>query len=125
MATGIVQVDPTNRVTAISWRATLRILMMRLVKFRLPRATWTISCASATRQAAARVAPALAAALLGAMSLGVTPAHAASAIAQYDQPKYPANFTHFDYADPDAPNTGTLNFENYNELQSYDSLNPF
>ena len=59
------------------------------------------------------------------MSLAVTPAHAASAIAQYDQPKYPANFTHFDYADPDAPNTGTLNFENYNELQSYDSLNPF
>ena len=59
------------------------------------------------------------------MSLAVTPAHAASAIAQYDQPKYPANFTHFDYADPDAPNTGTLSFENYNELQSYDSLNPF
>ena len=59
------------------------------------------------------------------MSLAVTPAHAASAIAQYDQPKYPANFTHFDYADPDAPNAGTLSFENYNELQSYDSLNPF
>jgi microcin C transport system substrate-binding protein len=91
----------------------------------LPRAAWTISCALATRQAATRVAPALVAALLGAMSLAVTPAHAASAIAQYDQPKYPANFTHFDYADPDAPNTGTLNFENYNELQSYDSLNPF
>ncbi|SDH12865.1 microcin C transport system substrate-binding protein [Paraburkholderia phenazinium] len=72
-----------------------------------------------------RAAPALAAALLGAMSLGITPAHAASAIAQYDQPKYPANFTHFDYADADAPNTGDLNFENYNELQSYDSLNPF
>jgi microcin C transport system substrate-binding protein len=99
--------------------------MMRLVKFRLPSAAWTISCASATRQAATRAAPALAAALLGAMSLAFTPAHAASAIAQYDQPKYPANFTHFDYADPDAPNTGTLNFENYNQLQSYDSLNPF
>jgi microcin C transport system substrate-binding protein len=99
--------------------------MMRLVKFRLPSAAWTISCASATRQAATRAAPALAAALLGAMSLAFTPAHAASAIAQYDQPKYPANFTHFDYADPDAPNTGDLNFENYSELQSYDSLNPF
>jgi len=99
--------------------------MMRIVKFRLPRAAWTISCALATRQAATRAAPALVAALLGVMSLAVTPAHAASAIAQYDQPKYPANFTHFDYADPDAPNTGTLSFENYNELQSYDSLNPF
>src|SRR5271154_3167472 len=61
----------------------LRILMMRLVKFRLPRAAWTISCASATRQAATRAVPAFAAALLGAMSLAVTPAHAASAIAQY------------------------------------------
>jgi len=50
---------------------------------------------------------------------------AVSAIAQYDQPKYPANFTHFDYADPDAPNDGTLNFENYDQAQSYDSLNPF
>ncbi|WP_322012823.1 extracellular solute-binding protein [Paraburkholderia sp. J12] len=53
------------------------------------------------------------------------PAHAAPAIAQYDQPKYPTGFTHFDYADPDAPNTGTLTFPNYNQLQSYDSLNPF
>ncbi|WP_230944562.1 ABC transporter substrate-binding protein, partial [Burkholderia cepacia] len=50
---------------------------------------------------------------------------AAAAISQYDQPKYPANFTHFDYADPDAPDTGTLNFENYDSAQSYDSLNPF
>ncbi len=72
-----------------------------------------------------RAVPVFAAALLGAFSLVATPAHAASAIAQYDQPKYPANFTHFDYADPAAPNNGTLSFENYNELQSYDSLNPF
>jgi microcin C transport system substrate-binding protein len=79
----------------------------------------------ATRQAALRVAPVLAAMLLGAMSLTVTPVEASPAIAQYDQPKYPANFTHFDYADPDAPAGGVVNFENYNELQSYDSLNPF
>ncbi|MBR8509886.1 microcin C transport system substrate-binding protein [Burkholderia orbicola] len=52
-------------------------------------------------------------------------AHAVPAIAQYDQPKYPPGFTHFDYADPQAPDTGTLNFENYDEAQSYDSLNPF
>lgn len=99
--------------------------MMRIVKFRLPRALKTISCAAATRQAATRVAPALAAALLGAISLVATPVEASPSIAQYDQPKYPANFTHFDYADPDAPTTGTLNFENYDQLQSYDSLNPF
>lgn len=52
-------------------------------------------------------------------------ARAVPAIAQYDQPKYPPGFTHFDYADPNAPDTGTLNFENYDEAQSYDSLNPF
>ncbi|UVE65455.1 extracellular solute-binding protein [Burkholderia pyrrocinia] len=50
---------------------------------------------------------------------------AVSAISQYDQPKYPPDFTHFDYADVNAPDTGTLNFENYDEAQSYDSLNPF
>ncbi|QRR13500.1 ABC transporter substrate-binding protein [Burkholderia sp. MS389] len=50
---------------------------------------------------------------------------AVSAIAQYDQPKYPPDFAHFDYADPQAPDTGALNFENYDEAQSYDSLNPF
>lgn len=52
-------------------------------------------------------------------------ATAAPAIAQFGQPKYPAGFTHFDYADPAAPDDGTLNFQNYNEAQSYDSLNPF
>ncbi|SOE93885.1 microcin C transport system substrate-binding protein [Burkholderia sp. D7] len=46
-------------------------------------------------------------------------------IAQYDEPKYPANFTHFDYADPDAPANGDMNFQNYDEQQSYDSMNPF
>ena len=52
-------------------------------------------------------------------------AFARPSIAQYDEPKYPANFTHFDYADPDAPANGDMNFQNYDELQSYDSLNPF
>lgn len=52
-------------------------------------------------------------------------ATAAPAIAQFGQPKYPAGFTHFDYADPGAPDDGTLNFQNYDEAQSYDSLNPF
>ncbi|MFP3656375.1 ABC transporter substrate-binding protein, partial [Burkholderia sp. SIMBA_052] len=40
-------------------------------------------------------------------------------------PKYPADFTQFDYADPSAPADGTLSFQNYDELQTYDSLNPF
>jgi microcin C transport system substrate-binding protein len=52
-------------------------------------------------------------------------AQAKPAIAQFGDPKYPPNFQHFDYADPDAPNSGTLHFQNYDQGQSYDSLNPF
>jgi microcin C transport system substrate-binding protein len=52
-------------------------------------------------------------------------AQAKPAIAQFGAPKYPPSFTHFDYADPDAPNSGTLHFQNYDQQQSYDSLNPF
>ncbi|WP_175887915.1 extracellular solute-binding protein [Burkholderia contaminans] len=61
------------------------------------------------------------------VSGGVMPqaALAVPAISQYDQPKYPPGFTHFDYASADAPDSGTLQFENYDEAQSYDSLNPF
>ncbi|MGF6569654.1 microcin C transport system substrate-binding protein [Paraburkholderia sp. GAS333] len=66
------------------------------------------------------------AALLGALAaVGSVDALAKPSISQYDQPKYPADFTHFDYANPDAPADGTLTFQNYNEFQTYDSLNPF
>ncbi len=65
--------------------------------------------------------------LLAAAALCALTASAVAkpSLAQYDQPKYPPGFTHFDYADPNAPVTGTLNFQNYDEAQSYDSLNPF
>jgi microcin C transport system substrate-binding protein len=54
-----------------------------------------------------------------------TPAFAGTSIAQFGEPRYAAGYSHFDYADPHAPIGGTLKFGNYNELQSYDSLNPF
>ena len=57
--------------------------------------------------------------------LTAAPAQAATALAQYDQPKYHLGFTHFDYADPNAQTDGVMNFENYNQFTSYDSLNPF
>jgi microcin C transport system substrate-binding protein len=57
--------------------------------------------------------------------LVATGASAKPSIAQYDEPKYSAGFTHFDYADPSAPNDGDMTFQNYNQAQSYDSLNPF
>jgi microcin C transport system substrate-binding protein len=63
--------------------------------------------------------------VLAALTLSASLACAAPSIAQFGQPRYAASFTHFDYANPDAPADGTLNFGNYNELQSYDSLNPF
>lgn len=60
-----------------------------------------------------------------ALTVLTTPVHAAPSLAQFGEPRYPVSFTHFDYANPDAPAYGTLNFGNYDELQSYDSLNPF
>ncbi len=73
---------------------------------------------------AARGAIAVCAAVL-AYGVAIAGAVAAPAIAQFGASKYPAGFTHFAYADPDAPDDGTLAFQNYNEAQSYDSLNPF
>lgn len=39
-----------------------------------------------------------------------------------EAPKYPADFTHFDYVNPDAPKGGTLRQAGFG---SFDSLNPF
>lgn len=39
-----------------------------------------------------------------------------------EAPKYPADFTHFDYANPDAPKGGTLRQAGFG---SFDTLNPF
>jgi len=72
-----------------------------------------------------RVTVRTAAGVAAVLALALPTAHAAPSIAQYDQPKYPTDFTHFAYADPDASDTGNLTFPNYNQLQSYDSLNPF
>ncbi|MCA8281314.1 extracellular solute-binding protein [Burkholderia cepacia] len=86
----------------------------------------TVSMLHARRAQAivARGAIAVCAAVL-AYGVAIASAVAAPAIAQFGAPKYPAGFTHFAYADPDAPDDGTLAFQNYNEAQSYDSLNPF
>ncbi|SNR91944.1 extracellular solute-binding protein [Pseudomonas segetis] len=45
------------------------------------------------------------------------------AVTLYDEaPKYPADFTHFDYANPDAPKGGTLRQAGFG---GFDSLNPY
>lgn len=46
-----------------------------------------------------------------------------TAITLYDEPpKYPANFKHFDYVNPNAPKGGTLRLAGFG---GFDSLNPF
>jgi microcin C transport system substrate-binding protein len=52
-------------------------------------------------------------------------AHAVYAIAQYGEPKYPPDFKHFDYVNPDAPKGGTLVLANPDRLTSFDKFNPF
>src|SRR5579872_5965297 len=62
-----------------------------------------------------------------AVALLVVAAAAAKAVATagislYGDLKYPADFTHFDYADPNAPKGGTMKLES---IGTFDSLNPF
>ncbi|MFL9872218.1 extracellular solute-binding protein [Paraburkholderia megapolitana] len=57
--------------------------------------------------------------------LPALPAHAVYAIAQYGEPKYPADFKHFDYVNPDAPKGGTLVMANPDRRTSFDKFNPF
>jgi len=52
-------------------------------------------------------------------------AFAAHAFSQYDTPKYPPGFTHFDYVNPDAPRGGELYLANPNRATSFDKFNPF
>jgi microcin C transport system substrate-binding protein len=56
---------------------------------------------------------------------GAAPAWCVNAVAQFGNPKYPADFTHFDYADPDAPKGGSLTLSMVSMNSSYDKLNPF
>ncbi len=44
------------------------------------------------------------------------------AVALHGKPKYPENFDHFDYVNPDAPKGGTLKA---GEIGTFDTLNPF
>ena len=54
---------------------------------------------------------------------GVAQAEPRHAITLYDEPpKYPANFQHFDYVNPDAPKGGTLRQQS---VGGFDSFNPF
>ncbi|MES2886840.1 MAG: extracellular solute-binding protein [Pseudomonadota bacterium] len=61
-----------------------------------------------------------------ALSFGWAPAAwAAHALAQFGEPKYPAGFTHFDYANPTAPRGGRLVLSTTAPNTHFDKLNPF
>ena len=63
---------------------------------------------------------------LGAVLLisaaGVARAVVTYGMSLYGELKYPADFTHFDYADPNAPKGGTMKLET---IGTFDTLNPF
>ncbi len=57
-------------------------------------------------------------------ALGVSPAFAEPrhGLSLFGDLKYPANFTHFDYVNPDAPKGGAIK---YSAIGTFDTLNPF
>jgi microcin C transport system substrate-binding protein len=72
---------------------------------------------------AARLVAILAGALLLSFGPpGAAPARAAHGLAWGDEPKYPADFSHFDYVNPDAPKGGSVNLDGFG---SFDKINPF
>jgi microcin C transport system substrate-binding protein len=58
-------------------------------------------------------------------AVAVPQAHAAHAFAQFGDPRYAPDFTHFAYANPHAPRGGTLNLSVIAINSSFDKLNPF
>src|SRR5688572_26666420 len=63
------------------------------------------------------------AALLACIHVGA--ASAAHSIALGYKPKYPPGFTHFEYANPNAPKGGEILLPNPDRRTSFDSFNPF
>ena len=55
----------------------------------------------------------------------VHPVWAAHAIAQFGEPKYGADFQHFDYVNADAPKRGSLSLSIVSQNSSFDKFNPF
>jgi microcin C transport system substrate-binding protein len=65
-------------------------------------------------------------ALIGAVLLLMSPwAMAAHGYALWGQLKYPANFTHFDYVNPQAPKGGELRLVSNQRMSTFDKYNPF
>ena len=59
------------------------------------------------------------------LALSAAPSWAAHAYAQFGDIKYAAGFTHFDYANPDAPKGGEIRMVPPTRPTNFDKLNPF
>jgi len=55
-------------------------------------------------------------------AIGAAQAVVSYGMSLYGDYKYPPGFTHFDYANPDAPKGGTMRMSS---LGTFDTLNPF
>jgi microcin C transport system substrate-binding protein len=73
-------------------------------------------------RAARRLLTALVLAFALPAAADTTIAHGISAFGEL---KYPPDFSHFDYVNPDAPKTGTMSFRGTGASQTFDSLNLF
>jgi len=69
-----------------------------------------------------RVRSALLGLALVAAASGAAQAVVSYGMSLYGDLKYPAGFSHFDYADPDAPKGGTMRLQS---IGTFDTLNPF
>jgi len=63
--------------------------------------------------------------LLYLLSLGAGPAWAAHGYAMWGDLKYPVQFAHFDYVNPDAPKGGELRLVSNLRTSTFDKYNPF
>ncbi|SEI95717.1 extracellular solute-binding protein [Paraburkholderia diazotrophica] len=104
MTTGTRRVEAPRSI----WRTMIRLVSRARCRT-MPRAALAVCAGS----------------LIAVSPLGVSHAHAAYAIAQYGNPKYPPDFKHFDYVNPDAPRGGTLVLANPDRSTSFDKFNPF
>lgn len=64
-------------------------------------------------------------ALCGALLASPSSGWAAHAVAQFGEPKYPADFQHFDYVDPQAPRGGSVSMSLVATNSSFDKYNPY
>jgi peptide/nickel transport system substrate-binding protein/microcin C transport system substrate-binding protein len=94
-----------------------------------PALAWLAACCTAallaTPACAAGSEPAMPAASPAASASASAEVRWVHAYAAFGEPKYPRDFSHFGYADPDAPKGGTLYLRNPDRRSSFDKFNYF